>query len=274
LYLTPKGRAHPEGAGNWPRATAFWVREKQMFGLYHYIALGLFAGFAAIDLVARARSFPEVTYWRLKGTAFMLLYFAVSTYAPLMWDGWLGAYRLLAADALPLWVQVVGGFFVLELGIYGWHRAMHSTSFLWRWFHQMHHSAERVDIWGALYFHPLDMIGWALVASLTLVLGFGISAEAAIFINVAATFCSMFQHANIRTPRWLGYLVTRPESHSLHHERDVHARNYGDIPIYDMLFGTFENPHAFAGQVGFYDGSSKKVGPMLLGRLISPDAVR
>ena len=146
---------------------------------------------------------------------------------------------------------------------------MHNTPFLWRWFHQLHHSAERVDIWGAFYFHPFDMLGWAFIGSLMLVLGFGITAEAAIVVNVAATFCSMFQHANVRTPRWLGYLITRPESHSLHHERDIHARNYGDIPIFDMLFGTFENPRTFEGKVGFHDGGSKRLGAMLAGRLIA-----
>lgn len=240
-----------------------------MLGLYHYIALGLFTGFAALDLVARARAFPEVAGWRLKGVAFMLLYFAAATFAPLMWDGWLGAHRLFAADTLPLWAQVAGGFLALEFGVYVWHRTMHNTSLLWRWFHQLHHSAERVDIWGAFYFHPLDMLGWAFIGSLMLVLGFGISAEAAIFVNVAATFCSMFQHANIRTPRWLGYIVTRPESHSLHHERGVHARNYGDISIFDMIFGTFANPREFSGEVGFHEGGSKKLGAMLLGRVIA-----
>ena len=240
-----------------------------MPSLYHYIAFGLFAGFAAIDLVVRARRFPDVARWRLKGAGFMLLYFAAATYAPLLWDGWLGAHRLVPADTLPFWAQLVGGFLALELGVYVWHRTMHNTTLLWRWMHQLHHSAERVDIWGAFYFHPFDMLGWALLGSLCLVLGFGISAEAAIFINVAATFCSMFQHANIRTPRWLGYLITRPESHSLHHERGVHARNYGDIPIFDMLFGTFENPRSFDGVVGFYEGGSKRLGAMLVGRQIA-----
>ncbi|WP_129794113.1 sterol desaturase family protein [Sphingosinicella sp. CPCC 101087] len=240
-----------------------------MIGLYHYIALGLFAAFAATDLLARARRFPEISRWRLKGSAFMLLYFAVATVAPLMWDGWLGEHRLLAADTLPLWTQVAGGFLALQLGIYAWHRTMHNVPFLWRWFHQMHHSAERVDIWGAFYFHPLDMLGWTLLGSLCLVLGFGISAEAAIFVAVAATFCSMFQHANIRTPRWIGYFVTRPESHSLHHERGVHARNYGDIPLFDILFGTFANPERFEGEAGFYDGGSKRIGAMLAGRPIA-----
>jgi sterol desaturase/sphingolipid hydroxylase (fatty acid hydroxylase superfamily) len=240
-----------------------------MIGLYHYIAVGLFAGFAALDLVARARRFPDVSYWRLKGTAFMLLYFAVSTYAPLMWDGWLGQYQLFDGSALPFWAQVAGGFLLLELGVYAWHRTMHNVTPLWRFFHQMHHSAERVDIWGALYFHPLDMIGWALVGSLVLVLGFGITAEAAILVSLAATFCGLFQHANIKTPRWLGYIITRPESHSLHHERGVHARNYGDIPVYDMIFGTFENPDVFEGEVGFHEGGSKRLGAMLFGKQIA-----
>ena len=240
-----------------------------MIGLYHYIAIGLFAGFALLELVLRGRDFPPVALWRLRGAGFLLLYLALSTYAPLFWDGWLGEHRLFAADTLPLWAQVVGGFFALELGIYAWHRTMHNTPFLWRWFHQMHHSAERVDVWGALYFHPFDTLGFTLVGSLALVLGIGLTAEAAIVVSVLATFCSMFQHANIRTPQWLGYLITRPESHSVHHQRDVHAFNYGDVPLFDILFGTFRNPREFREQVGFFEGSSRQVGPMLIGREIA-----
>ncbi len=240
-----------------------------MLGLYHYIALGLFAAFAVADLAIKARRFPSVRFWRVKGIVSTLLYFAAATYAPLLWDAWLGEHRLFAADTLPLWAQIVGGFLLLELFIYGWHRTMHNVPFLWRWFHQMHHSAERVDIWGAFYFHPLDMLGWAFLGSLALVLGFGISAEAAIIINVASTFMGMFQHTNIRTPRWVGYIVQRPESHSCHHERGVHGRNYGDLPLFDMLFGTFHNPKEFRGECGFYDGGSARVGAMLAGRVIA-----
>lgn len=240
-----------------------------MIGLYHYVALSMFTGFALLELLSHGRNFPEVTRWRLKGSAFTLLYFAIGTYAPLLWDGWLGSHRLFAADTLPLWAQIVGGFLALEAGIYAWHRTMHNTPFLWRWFHQMHHSAERVDIWGALYFHPFDSVGWSLLGSFALVLVFGVSAEAAIIINFAATFMGMFQHANIRTPRWVGYFIQRPESHSAHHERGVHARNYGDLPLFDMIFGTFHNPQSFDGQCGFYEGGSKRVGEMLIGREIA-----
>ena len=240
-----------------------------MFGTFHLIALGLFVAFAAVDLVARARVFPDVPLWKLKGIAFTLLYFAVATYAPRMWDGLLGQHQLVDGSGLPFWAQVVAGFLVLEFLVYAWHRTMHNVQPLWRWFHQMHHSAERVDIWGAFYFHPFDMIGWALLGSMALVLGIGLTVEASIVVAVLATFCSMFQHANIRTPHWLGYIVTRPESHSVHHERDVHAFNYGDIPLFDILFGTFRNPREWQGKVGFFDGSSRKIGPMLIGREIA-----
>ena len=88
-----------------------------MIGLYHYVAIGLFASFAMLELVLRGRDFPPVTHWRLRGVGFLLLYLALTTYAPLFWDGWLGEHRLFAADTLPLWAQILGGFLALELGI-------------------------------------------------------------------------------------------------------------------------------------------------------------
>jgi hypothetical protein len=103
-----------------------------MLGIYHYIALGLFAGFALLDLAIRARAFPDVPSWKLKGSAFMLLYFAVATFAPLMWDGLLGRYQLVDGSALPFWAQVVVGFLVLQFLVYAWHRTMHNVQPLWR----------------------------------------------------------------------------------------------------------------------------------------------
>tara|TARA_B100000678_G_scaffold53809_2_gene43045 strand:+ start:3321 stop:4040 length:720 start_codon:yes stop_codon:yes gene_type:complete len=236
---------------------------------YHWIALGLFASFALLDLVFHARTFPTVTLWRAKGIFFALLYFTVATFAPLLWDGLLGQYQLVDGSALPLYLQVIAGFLVLQFCIYWWHRALHASDMLWRFFHQTHHSAERVDIWGAFYFHPLDMLGWALIGSVALVLGIGLSPDAVLIVVVLATFCSMFQHANLQTPHWLGFFVTRPESHSVHHERGVHGFNYGDVPLFDMIFGTFRNPKVWNGKAGFYEGSSRKLSQLLLGRKIA-----
>lgn len=240
-----------------------------VFSTYHLIAISMFIGFALLDLVIRARTFPDVPLWKSRGVLFMLLYFGVTTYSPLLWDSTLGKYQLIDGAAWPFWVQIIVGFFAYEFLIFAWHRTMHKVQPLWQFFHQMHHSAERVDIWGAFYFHPLDMIGWAMVGSLALVLGIGLSPEAVLIIFIVATFCAVFQHVNIRTPHWLGYFITRPESHAVHHERGIHNFNYGDIPIFDILTGSFRNPREWKGEAGFFDGSTQKVGALLIGRKIS-----
>lgn len=36
-----------------------------------------------------------------------------------------------------------------------------------------------------------------------------------------------------------------------------------------MIFGTFHNPREFTGEVGFYEGGSKRMKDMLLGRSIA-----
>jgi len=84
------------------------------------------------------------------------------------------------------------------------------------------------------------------------------------------TFNAMFQHANIRTPHWLGYLIQRPESHNIHHARGVHRYNYSDLPLWDMVFGTFRNPRELMEiDCGFYKGASSRIVEMLLGRDVS-----
>lgn len=240
-----------------------------MFGFYDCLLFGLFAGFAALDLLAPARTFPKLPFWKAKGLASAVLYYLISTRAPFLWDGVLAEHTLIDASGLSLWAQAPLALIVLQLGVYAWHRTMHGSDILWRWFHQTHHSAERVDIWGSLYFHPLDMLGFAFVGSFMLVFVLGVSPEAVLIAFSISTFCALFQHSNLRTPRWLGYLVTRPESHAMHHQRGVHRFNYGDIPLWDLVFGTFRNPKTWNAEAGFYDGASNRLGALLIGRDIS-----
>ena len=237
--------------------------------IYHYIVIGLFLAFAVADTIGRRTAFPNVRYWRAMGVISFVLYFTIATYAPFLWDSWLGAHQLVDGSKLPFWLQVVSGFLILEFGIYFWHRTMHRFDPVWRLTHQMHHSAERVDIWGAYYFHPVDMLGWALLGSLCLVGIFGMTPEATLIVAVLTTIPGMFQHLNVRTPHWLGYIVQRPESHLIHHQRGVHAYNYGDIPLPDMIFGTFRNPREWEGENGFHPGSTHQIPEMLIFRKIS-----
>jgi sterol desaturase/sphingolipid hydroxylase (fatty acid hydroxylase superfamily) len=231
--------------------------------------IGMYAALVAWEAIAPARRLPAVRAWRLKGAAAFLAYLMISSYLPLLWTETLAEYQLVDLAGLGTWGGAVAGLLVLEAGIYFWHRAMHGSDLLWRGFHQMHHSAERLDTWSAFWFSPLDVAGFAVVSSLCLTLGVGITAEATTLVLLAATFFTIFQHSNVRTPRWLGYFVQRPESHSLHHERGVHARNYSDLPLFDILFGTFANPREFAPATGFYDGASSRVLEMVACRNVS-----
>jgi sterol desaturase/sphingolipid hydroxylase (fatty acid hydroxylase superfamily) len=113
------------------------------------------------------------------------------------------------------------------------------------------------------------MIGWTALGSLCLTLVVGITPEAATLVLLATTFMGIFQHSNLRTPFWLGYITQRPESHSRHHQRGVHAGNYADLPLFDLLFGTFHNPREFVAETGFYRGASGRVADMLRFRDVS-----
>ncbi len=227
------------------------------------VVIALYGALMLWETLAPARPLPRVRGWHLKGIAAFAGYFFLSSYLPLFTDGMLAQHRLVDLTGLPLPVQIGVALFVYELGAYAYHRAMHESRTLWLASHQMHHSAERLDVAGAFWFSPLDMVGWTLVGSLTLVGAVGIGAEAATAVLLLLTFLGIFQHANIRTPRWLGVLVQRPESHALHHARGVHRRNYADLPVIDMIFGTFANPAGFASEQGFYDGASARVLEML-----------
>ena len=146
---------------------------------------------------------------------------------------------------------------------------MHRSDFLWKTFHQMHHSAERLDTYGAFFFSPLDMIGWTVLSSICFSLIIGLSPQAITATLLITNFLSIFQHANINTPRWIGYIVQRPESHTVHHAKNIHAGNYSDLPIFDILFGTFKNPPTYTHETGFYKGASNRMKDMLLFKDVS-----
>jgi sterol desaturase/sphingolipid hydroxylase (fatty acid hydroxylase superfamily) len=92
------------------------------------------------------------------------------------------------------------------------------------------------------------------------------SPSGAVAITTFSALLGLFYHANISTPHWLGYLVQRPEAHRVHHQRDVHAFNYCELPVFDILFGTFNNPRQFHGQCGFDGDREQRFGDMLAGR--------
>lgn len=217
-----------------------------------------------LEAIAPGHQVKPVKGWIPKSLLVFAFYFYLSSYLPLIWDKFLLPFQLINLQHLNPLVSTLVAVLIFELLIYIWHRAMHSSSVLWRTFHQMHHSAERLDTFGAFYFSPLDMVGFTFIGSLTLALGVGLSPEAITWFLYVTMFLGAFQHTNIKTPQWLGYIIQRPESHSIHHQKGIHRYNYSDLPIFDILFGTFKNPKYFAKEIGFYEGSSQKVTDAML----------
>ncbi|MFT5080565.1 MAG: hypothetical protein ACI84E_001222 [Planctomycetota bacterium] len=48
----------------------------------------------------------------------------------------------------------------------------------------------------------------------------------------------------------------------MHHQAGLHSYNFGDLPILDMMFGTFRNPRDWQASCGFGD-KEQLLGPML-----------
>jgi sterol desaturase/sphingolipid hydroxylase (fatty acid hydroxylase superfamily) len=233
--------------------------------------LGMYALLIIWEALLPARKLPHVPYWKLKGILFFFIFFFLSTYLPLWYAAWLPNSQLLNLSHIHPVVAAIAGVLIYELGLYMWHRSMHKSDRLWKICHQMHHSAERLDTYVAFYFSPFDMIGFTLLGTVCFSFIAGLPPQSITIILLITTFLSIFQHANIKTPAWLGYIVQRPESHAVHHAKGIHSFNYSDLPLFDLLFGTLVNPTKYHHETGFYNGASKRVADMLLCKDVSEE---
>lgn len=231
------------------------------------ITLALIPGFLLLDFVVRSRNYETTRNWRLWGSLVTVAIFFFSGEVALFWGELFQGNSLIDSSGLGIAGGAAAGILVYELVHYWYHRAAHSWDWLWHAGHQMHHSAESLDAFGAFYLHPFDTFMFTSISSLVLFPLLGLLPEAGAVAALFLTFNAMFQHANIRTPRWLGYIIQRPESHNIHHARGIHRHNYSDLPLWDMIFGTFRNPKSLeAIECGFYKGAHRRLFAMLLGR--------
>jgi sterol desaturase/sphingolipid hydroxylase (fatty acid hydroxylase superfamily) len=229
------------------------------------IILGAGLAMMAWERLRPARPLPEVEGWwgraiLLNGCQLGMVFVAGWT-----WDKVLRAASLLdLGDTIPAWLGGLIGYLVSTFVYYWWHRARHEVDWLWRGFHQVHHSPSRLEVITSFYKHPLEIAANGILTSLIVYTFLGLGFEAAAWNTLFSALAEFFYHLNVRTPRWLGYLIQRPEMHRVHHARGAHRFNYGDLPIWDLLFGTFHNPADFDEPCGFEPDKEVALGPMLL----------
>lgn len=227
-----------------------------------------------------ARAFPRSRGWWTRALLLNLVQFASAWCGAITWDRWFEAASPWTLGNLPPALQVLLGYLAITFIYYFWHRARHEVPFLWRWFHQVHHSPGRIEIPTSFYKHPFEVVANGLLSSAILVLLLGLESGPATATVLVTGIAELFYHWNIRTPHALGYWIQRPESHCVHHEAGRHAMNYADLPIWDWLFGTLENPRGPTPPVGFDPGREVRIVDMLKGRDVhlpggrSPDGAR
>ncbi len=107
--------------------------------------LAIYAALIGLEALFPARALPTVRGWRSRALLVFVLYFFLSSYLPLLWTEALAPYQLFNLESLNPFIGAGIALLVYEFLVYWWHRAMHRSNWLWRSFHQMHHSAERVD---------------------------------------------------------------------------------------------------------------------------------
>jgi len=167
-------------------------------------------------------------------------------------------------DQITPFAGAMLAYFIFTFIVYWWHRARHGSRFLWRVFHQLHHSPQRIETLTAYYIHPLDMIANLIISNTIVFLMLGLGVEAAAWYTVITGIAGFIIHANIRLPRQVGYVFQTPEMHRLHHKSNHHANNYSDIVWWDMIFKTYKNPRTDISSCGFDESAESKVLSMMM----------
>lgn len=220
--------------------------------------------FFLAERILPGRDLPEAPRWYLRAALLNLAQVGIVLLAGVAWNRWLQHWSLFhIAHSMPAFTQGLLGWFIGTFVFYWWHRVRHQSNFLWRVCHQIHHSPARIELLTAFYKHPVEIAADSIIASALMYSFFGASPAAGAWFNVFAVLGEYFYHSNLRTPRWMGYFLQRPEHHSIHHQLDVHQFNYGDITWWDRLFGTFRDAEDFAPQCGFPEDHERNLGRML-----------
>jgi sterol desaturase/sphingolipid hydroxylase (fatty acid hydroxylase superfamily) len=223
------------------------------------------AAMMVVEALAPGRRWPQVRGWWLRAIALNAVQVGSVFLAGATYDRWMAGQRPWAAPRLSPAAGAIVGYVAITFVYYWWHRARHHSAWLWRWFHQVHHSPQRIEIVTSFYKHPLEILVNGVLSSAILFIALGLTPEAAAGAVALSGLGELVYHWNVSTPFWMGFVFQRPESHCVHHQEGVHSFNYSDLPLWDMLFGTFRNPRRFEARCGLGPSGEHRLAEMLRG---------
>jgi sterol desaturase/sphingolipid hydroxylase (fatty acid hydroxylase superfamily) len=145
---------------------------------------------------------------------------------------------------LPLYIQFIISFILIDLMGYFIHRASHTYSVLWR-FHLVHHSDVDVDVSTSVRHHPIEPI-ISMVFYSIIIMSLGAPLISVIFYEIFRTIIFTFSHANIKIPHYieriLRLVIVTPSFHCIHHaanKPDTNSNYSNVLSCWDYLFSTY-----------------------------------
>ena len=242
-------------------------------GLYTFGVF--FVVFAPLELLLPAQRGRKLLRqgWFVDLLHFMFTAILTATGIGVMIGGVLVLSHFIVPDALkssiaglPLWLQVLLGTVLADLFFYFGHRVQHEVPWLWD-FHAVHHSSEELDWLAAFRVHPVDQMlekGTSLIPIALL----GFSLPAVVIIGLLYQWQALLIHSNVKLRAgWLKWLVATPEFHHWHHSKEAagHNKNFsGQLPIWDVLFGTAYLPSVMPTSYGINEPMSRNYAMQLL----------
>jgi sterol desaturase/sphingolipid hydroxylase (fatty acid hydroxylase superfamily) len=220
--------------------------------------------FLIIERLKPGRKLPQIKNWYYQAILINLVQLLITLATARLWIEIFGEISLFKISNWQS--QILQGLFAWFIGtffFYWWHRVRHLKGF-WLIFHQIHHSPSRIEAITSFYKHPIEILSDAILSALILYPLLGCSMMGAFWYNCFAGIGEYLYHSNIKTPKWFRYFIQTPELHSIHHQFGVHKYNFGDIPIWDRIFGTYKDTTEFAERCGFPKNAENKLKEMLL----------
>jgi sterol desaturase/sphingolipid hydroxylase (fatty acid hydroxylase superfamily) len=229
-----------------------------------WIICGIALGCIVVERLWPANELPRVHAWWARVILVNAIQLEIVIVAGLAWNRWFAQRSLFhLADHFGDASSGAIAYFVSTFIYYWWHRYRHESRFFWRVCHQLHHSARRIEIVTSFYKHPVEIFLNSVLSSAIVYLLLGCSPRAAAIYTLLTALAEYFYHWNIRTPRWLGFVVQRPESHRIHHQFRHHTNNFADLPLWDALFGTLNNALGNPARCGFETEREERFEDML-----------
>ena len=142
--------------------------------------------FLVWERAAPGRVLPHSTGWYFRSLSINFVQLGITLFTGRLWqEAFSGESLLGLSDANLPALEGFLGWFVGTFVFYWWHRLRHRNGW-WAVFHQVHHSASRIEVLTSFYKHPVEILTNSLLTALILFPVLGVSLLAGFWYNFFA----------------------------------------------------------------------------------------